>query len=347
MTPTSQFLSQLSVIIVTYKGDDLLVNCLGSLHSACSDQIEIVVVDNSANPTTAQIVRKYDNAKYVAAESNLGFAGGNNLGLPHCTRSFVLLLNNDTIIHEEPFSELIKYLVEHPKVAVVQGKMKLPNQGDVLDSCGSLLTPAGVSVSLYEHAPLSTPLTSRPVFAAKGACMLFRKSILEKMGGVLFYDHFKSYYEDVDFCHRVWLTGFEVHFVNTPPIDHLQGRTAAKLNSAEIAAQYQANANFSLYTTLGFRRKCSVGIYRRLFFFLSVVCAILNGNKQLILCLGKSKAINAARRQVAIQTRRDVQQWRVVSDQTIFKKVSTCPSLKLYYYYLKGDYDKIQKMFWR
>ncbi len=347
MNPTSQILSQLSVIIVTYRGDDLLANCLASLHSSCSNDLEIIVVDNSANLTTEQMVRKHENAKYVAAETNLGFAGGNNLGLPYCTRPFVLLLNNDTIIHDEPFSELIQYLEDHPEVAVVQGKMKLPNQGDVLDSCGSLLTPAGVSVSLYEHAPLSTPLASRPVFAAKGACMVFRKSIIEKIGGVLFYNHFKSYYEDVDFCHRVWLAGFEVHFVNTTPIDHLQGRTAAKLNHADIAAQYQANANFSLYTTLGFFRKCSVGLYRKLFYFLSLTCAKINGNKQLILCLSKSKAINAARRQDAVETRRAVQKWRVVSDRTLFKKVGIHPSFKLYFYYLKGDYDKIQRMFWR
>ncbi len=347
MKPSIHPLSQLSVLIVTYHGDDLLANCLASLSSACSDLIEIVVVDNSANATTEQIVRRHRNAKYVAAETNLGFAGGNNLGLPYCTRPFALLLNNDTIIHDEPFSDLIRYLEEHPKVAVVQGKMKLPNQGDVLDSCGSLLTPIGVPVPLYEHAPLSTPLVSRPVFAAKGACMLFKKSIIEKVGGFLFYNHFKSYYEDVDFCHRVWLAGFEVHFVNTNPIDHLQGRTAAKFNYSEIAAQSQANADFSLFTTLGFRGRYTIGIYRKLFFLILALCARIKGNKQLVLCLRQSRSINASRRKEVIQARKAVQLLSNTSDSAIFKTIVTIPPIVYYKYFLKGEADQNERLFWK
>ena len=347
MKPSIHPLSQLSVLIVTYHGDDLLANCLASLSSACSDLIEIVVVDNSANATTEQIVRRHRNAKYVAAETNLGFAGGNNLGLPYCTRPFALLLNNDTIIHDEPFSDLIRYLEEHPKVAVVQGKMKLPNQGDVLDSCGSLLTPIGVPVPLYEHAPLSTPLVSRPVFAAKGACLLFRKSIIDKDGGFLFYDHFKSYYEDVDFCHRVWLAGYEVHFVNTKPIDHLQGKTAAKFDSSEIAAQSQANADFSLYATLGLYGRWKIGLSRKLFCCFLALCARIKGNTQLLFCLRKSRIINSMRVKEAYQARRTIQKWRRVSDCAIYKTLVTHPPSKFYWHLLKGEFYSIQRMFWR
>ena len=82
MSTSFHYLSQMSVMIVTYMGDDLIANCLASLQSSCSNHIEVVVVDNPANATTKAIVCKYANTKYIASKSNLGFAGGNNLGLP-------------------------------------------------------------------------------------------------------------------------------------------------------------------------------------------------------------------------------------------------------------------------
>lgn len=63
---------------------------------------------------------------YVPTVRNLGFAGGNNVGLKACTRDFVLLLNNDTVVHEDSFSPLIDFLERHPKVGIVQGTMNVP-----------------------------------------------------------------------------------------------------------------------------------------------------------------------------------------------------------------------------
>ena len=342
----SSYLCQLSVLIVTYHGDDLLANCLASLHSSCSDHIEIVVVDNSANATTEQLVRQYANAKYIAAETNLGFAGGNNLGLPYCTRPFVLLLNNDTIVHDEPFSALIQYLEVHQNVAVVQGKMRLARQGDILDTCGSLLTPIGEAARLYKQAPISLALKSRPVFSVKGACMLFRKNLLVEYerGGCcfLFYNHFKSYYEDIDFCHRVWLSGHEVHFVDTPTIDHLQGCTSAKMDQKEIEAQSLANEEFSLATTLGF----TLLMLRRLFRLALFLCAVLRGNKALVAIIHRANAINRDRKSDLRKMRKVLHRSRMLSEWAIFKKVGILPPLRYYYLLIRGSSTEIERMFW-
>ena len=182
-------LSQLSAIIVTYKNNPILKQCLSSLSSSCGSVIELVVVDNANDPATKQLVAEYTNTKYVATKENLGFAGGNNLGLPHCSREYILLLNDDTIIEEEPFSDLIKYLHQHPNVGVVQGTMLLPNCENTLDSCGSFLTPFGVHYFRYFLEPLNNleeQLKALPVFSVKGALMLFHREILQKVNGVLF-----------------------------------------------------------------------------------------------------------------------------------------------------------------
>ena len=98
-------LDRLSIIIVTYNSGEILRQCLNSLRHSCGVLPEIIVVDNANNSATKLLVAEYVNTKYIASEENLGFAGGNNLGLPYCTRDYILLLNDDTIIEEGPFSD--------------------------------------------------------------------------------------------------------------------------------------------------------------------------------------------------------------------------------------------------
>lgn len=164
-------LDRLSIIIVTYNNGEILRQCLNSLKHSCGVLPEIIVVDNANDSATKLLVAEYANTKYIAAKENLGFAGGNNLGLPYCTRDYILLLNDDTIIEEEPFSDLIKYLHQHPNVGVVQGTMLLPNCENTLDSCGTFLTPFGIQKHRYFLEPLENleeQLQSLPVFSVKG-----------------------------------------------------------------------------------------------------------------------------------------------------------------------------------
>jgi GT2 family glycosyltransferase len=92
-------LKDVSIVIVTYKGDDLTQDCLESLSETCGTDPQIVVVDNSPSQSTRNIVAAHANAVYVASPGNPGFAGGNNRALQYCDRDYILLLNNDTIVH--------------------------------------------------------------------------------------------------------------------------------------------------------------------------------------------------------------------------------------------------------
>ncbi len=327
-------LSQLSAIIVTYKNNPILKQCLSSLSSSCGSVIELIIVDNANDPATKQLVAEYTNTKYVAAKENLGFAGGNNLGLPYCTRDYILLLNDDTIIEEEPFSDLIKYLHQHPNVGVVQGTMLLPNCENTLDSCGTFLTPFGIQKHRYFLEPLENleeQLQSLPVFSVKGALMLFCKEVLLKLNGVLFYDEFKSYYEESDFCHRVWLAGYEVHFVGTKPIQHLMGQTSNKFSQSEIWSQYFANILFSFNTLLDNYGRWY--ILPRFYlincanFFRCVICFKWKMVVAYFKVFPKYKKTAALRKKV----RKQIQSTRVISDRELFKKIMVKPSLRFYF----------------
>ena len=86
---------------------------------------------------------------------------------------------------------------------------------------------------------------------AKGAMLLFRRAVLSDTG-FLFHDHFKSYYEETDFCHRARNAGWETWFVPTPPIDHFGGRTTARFSGDDIWAQYLRNILYSFHHNFGF-----------------------------------------------------------------------------------------------
>ncbi len=337
------YLSELSIIIVTYHGDDLLKQCLASLANACGSEPEIVVVDNSKSCDTEAIVKAYSNTKYVASETNLGFAGGNNLGLPHCTREYVLLLNNDTIIYQDSFSPVIDYMKNHPKVAVAGGTMRLAKKGNVSDVCGIMYASLTCDyVCLQEAMPINLNLSPHPVLAVKGAFLIFKRTIIEHLDGVLFYDHFKSYCEEVDFCHRVWLTGNEVHFVPTPYVDHLESQTSKRMNWRNICQQSYANWLFSLKTNLG-NNYFKVMFWNALRISICVTIYLLKNRKDSFKDMLQSFKINKLRNAELRKTRKKLQESRKIYDTELFKMVSLKLPLIYYYYSIRGNTVKMQE----
>ena len=253
------------MIVVTWNGDDILANCLESMLRVYGKDLEVVVVDNAAMESTRRLVGSFAGVKYVPSPGNPGFAGGNNIGLRATTRPYILLLNNDTIVHGDSFSTLVSFLKEHDKVGIVQGTMNIPSLGNRLDDCGVLMTPFGIQRHLHRGEPTATAaLAPRRVFAAKGAMMMFKRAVFDNVG-FLFYDHFWSYYEETDFCHRARNAGWETWFVPTIPIDHLCGATSNKFNHKHIWRRYFRNILYSFWRNFG--------IFGRLFTLPCFACA--------------------------------------------------------------------------
>ena len=243
--------NELSVVIVTWNGDGILADCVKSVRNVYGKSLEIVVVDNAASEATRTLVAGFAGVKYVPSPGNPGFAGGNNIGIRHTTRPYVLLLNNDTIVHGDSFSPLVEFLKSHSRVGIVQGTMNIPALGDGLDDCGVLMTPFGIQRHLHRGEPTaSTVLFPRKVFAAKGAMMMFKREVLDDLG-FLFYDHFWSYYEETDFCHRARNAGWETWFVPTLPIDHICGATSSRFDNKMVWRRYFRNILYSFWKNFG------------------------------------------------------------------------------------------------
>ncbi len=331
-------LKDISIIIVTYKGDELTKNCLDSLAKTCGIDPQIVVVDNSPSKSTRQIVESYTNTIYLPSPGNPGFAGGNNRALPYCDRAYILLLNNDTIVHtRESIDRLVAFLDNNPSCGAAQGSGQLSHAGNTIAGCGSFLTPIGFLWSPGFNQKESVFDTTHKCFTVSGFFMLLRRSLLPKVGGFLFRSHFWCYYEEVDLCHRILLSGNEVWYVKTPPIEHLCGATSGMFSRSNITARYLKNLFFSLNANLS-----TLGRIR----ILSVCKALLIGHSMLHLLKGhlnvfKSDwhALTQTRyeRIRIIAARRQINRIRKISDAEVFKTALHAPPIKELLAYFRNN----------
>ncbi len=95
----------LTIVIVTFKSEKVIDNCIKSI----SDQIKIIIVDNSNDQNFKDTLeKKYENVECILSSSNLGMGSGNNLGLNNVKTEYALILNPDVILRDDTISEIIK-----------------------------------------------------------------------------------------------------------------------------------------------------------------------------------------------------------------------------------------------
>jgi GT2 family glycosyltransferase len=265
----------ISILIINYNGARFLPDLFASLRKLTYPRYEVILVDNASSDESLSIIANYSWVKLVKSEKNLGFAGGNNFGLNHCSGDLICLLNNDMVVHPEFLQPLCQYLQQHSEVGIVQGKMVLPRFAGVLDVCGSFLTSWGLPYHYGYFKPDSEVYRRNyPVLCGKGACLLFRRNLIDKIGGFLFEEGFFCYYEETDFCHRAWLSGSEVHFVSGPPNQHYFGGTAAP-HSGFALGLYLSNMTFSLLGNLGAAARWRIMPWFFAILFASLVASLL------------------------------------------------------------------------
>jgi GT2 family glycosyltransferase len=244
------FVTDLSIIIVSFNARADLERCLQSLHSP-SPAIahEIIVVDNQSSDGSPEVAKRWPDAEVIEAGSNLGFARANNLGIRASTGRLVLLLNSDTIVPPGAIDRLVAILNDHPDAAVV-GPRLVDGDGRAELSFGSMLGPASElrQKLLFRGQASKIPVLSGFVERAtrrehtpawvSGACLLVRRADAEAVG--LFDERYFLYTEDIDFCAAIRARGRKVLFAPTVEVVHLRGRSAATAPTATRRA-YRAS----------------------------------------------------------------------------------------------------------
>lgn len=254
----------LSIVIVAYKSRDEIGPCLASLPREIGGRlIETIVVDNSANDGTGDIVReRFPDVRYIPAETNLGFGRANNLGFARSGGEFVLFLNPDTICNEAALAHCIERLRADPRIGLISPRLELADGAMDLACRRSIPTlwdgfcrASGLAAAFPRLGFLARyNLTHLPadgtyeVGAINGAFMLARRHVLDAIAseGTVFDEHFFMYGDDLDLCVRVARAGWTIVYDGAVSIVHLKGVSVAKDYDAMSRAIFDANRDVYL-----------------------------------------------------------------------------------------------------
>lgn len=329
-----------SIIIVNWNGKKYLENCLASIKKQHYKNIEIILVDNASTDESISFVKKnYPDIILIQNSQNDGFAKGNNIGYNHVHGEYVLFLNNDTQVLPNFIVELVKTIESNLSIGGAQGKILLMEKKDTLDSVGAFLTFTGFLYH-YGFGKKDSKKYSKQIdlYSAKGACMLFRRSVLEKIKiyGELFDSRFFAYFEETDLCHRIWLAGYKIVYVPKSIIYHKMGATSSKLNSEFVQYHSFKNRINSYLKNLSLSQALIIlPIHITLVGLVSVIF-LLQGKIALFWALQKAIIWNIVTINDTLKLRKKVQKIRRKSDSAIFKKIMKNPKLG-YYFHLFSD----------
>lgn len=204
---------KVAVIIVTYNSARFIPDCLGSLSRIVKDGLEadVIVIDNGSADASVAMLKEYPFAEVVATGKNLGFAGGNNLGIRMATErgcAYAYLLNHDTEVRPDFLVEAVRLAEAEPKAGSVQSLLLLSPDKEFVNSTGNAIHFLGFGYCLdYRRRADALRLPARREIAyASGAGVLLRLDALKKVG--LFDEELFLYHEDLDLGWRLRLAGY-------------------------------------------------------------------------------------------------------------------------------------------
>lgn len=242
--------TDLSIIIVYYLNDKLLISCLNSIFSSGPKlSLEVIIVDNNEDKSLKRkLLKKFAQVKYIKNQ-NKGYANGNNIGARAAKGEFLLFLNPDTIVLAKSLDSLISLIRKNKEIGIVAPLLltekKIPHS---IQGTGQL-TPlsAIVSFSFFNKYFPNNPISRHywlkdwdrklesEVDSVIGAAFLIRKKIFQEING--FDESFFLFFEDVDLCRKVKQKGYKI--IITPSIKFIHYWSVSTPKNTHISAIFQ------------------------------------------------------------------------------------------------------------
>lgn len=231
----------LSIIIVNYKTRNLLEQCLNSIYSENYHfSYEVSVVDNNSKDSSIEMVKKkFPQVKLIENRNNSGFAAANNQALRRSNARYLLLINPDTVVLPDSLNVIMEFMDEHPEAGIAGCKLLNPDYS-LQYSCRKFSNFATFflrGIHLDSIFPNNTILRKymmfdwdhnevREVDWVLGSCMMVRRKAIEQVGRLD--ENFILYFEDQDWCYRMWKHGWKVYYVPQAQMIHYYQRRSAK-----------------------------------------------------------------------------------------------------------------------
>ena len=244
---------ELSIVIVDSDSPDLTLNCLKSLYeNPPRREFEVILVENESASNCARLVKdQHPSIRIIIAPQPQGFSKNYNLGIKQTDGDFVLILNNDTIVHPGAFDALVDFISDRPEFGIVGPKL-LSMDGHIQTVCArpfitpvsyvliqfilDLALPTGKMWDSYRRWRLSNA-KSGSVPCLSGACMLIPRRVMNKVG--ILDESYTFYYEDIDWCRRVYNYGFQIGYVAEAEFTHLGDQSLSRVKELAKQGEYR------------------------------------------------------------------------------------------------------------
>lgn len=222
-----------AIIIVNWNGRELTQQCLEGL-SLWEPNVPIYLVDNgSTDGSVDHLTRLFPSTILIRSSTNLGFGGGNNLGIEKALEDgydAVFLLNNDTII-DEPFLEIIESQCKNPSIGIIGPVVVDGHDSEATQCRGGAIS---LNLSSFPYLGQGEVFTKSNMVSevgyVLGAAMLIKKEVIENIG-MFDQEFFPAYVEEADLCHRAKLSGFRSYISHSVRIRHIGGQSSGGSDS--------------------------------------------------------------------------------------------------------------------
>jgi Predicted glycosyltransferases len=219
---------ELSIITINYNGFKDTCELIDSI--TFTDNMEVIVVDNGSVENEASLIlERYPQVKAIRSNKNLGFAGGNNLGLKAAKGKYLFLVNNDTFFRDFNIKPLIERLESSPTIGIVCPKICFAWGNNPIQFAG--YTPLS-KVTVRNHAigygeeDKGQYNTAHPTPYAHGAAMLIKREALEIVG--LMPECYFLYYEELDWSMMFTRSGYDIWYEPACTIYHKESQSTGQ-----------------------------------------------------------------------------------------------------------------------
>ncbi|MCR5701095.1 MAG: glycosyltransferase family 2 protein [Lachnospiraceae bacterium] len=211
------------VILINYNSTDHTVECLGSIFKNKTRDVDVIIIDNASILTEREKLRKIDTGecKIVYLDDNLGFSGGNNVGIKYALDNNydgVLLLNNDTIVAGNFFWELNKSINEHKESILTFQIRNYYKSNEILYDGGKVVFWKGAVKILGVGKTATNEKKDKKITFAHGCCMYIPREIIINVG-FMPEDYF-LYFEDTAYSVEAIKKGYNIWYSNKTNIWH-------------------------------------------------------------------------------------------------------------------------------
>ncbi len=222
-----------SIITINYNQAQATYELLQSIKKVTYSNYEVIVVDNASKENPKPLINAlFPEVTVILSEENLGFAGGNNLGIAAAKGKYLFFVNNDTELTENVMEQLLAMFEEVPNLGMVSPKICYYDEPNRIQYVGfTRINPyTARNTTIGEHE-IDEGQYSQPVPTpyAHGAAMMVKREVIENVG--LMAETFFLYYEELDWCERIRKEGYEIYVEPNALIYHKESLSVGKLSA--------------------------------------------------------------------------------------------------------------------